>query len=228
MISIIIPIYNRGHQLGRCLESILNQTYKNYEVIIVNDGSTDNSAEVINSYRERFGINLNVYEQKKQGAQAARNYGAKHAHGELLLFCDADVIMAPSMLKIMHDTISREKQAAYVYSNFIWVKKKFRLEKFSSEKLKTMPYIHTCSLIRKEYFPGFDLNIKKFQDWDLWLTILEKGGEGVWIDQYLFRKQSGGTMSSWLPSFAYKLLPFLPAVKRYHEAKAIIINKHHL
>ena len=228
MISIIIPVYNRGKQIGACLESILNQSYKNYEVIIVNDGSTDNTREVIDSYRERFGINLSLHDQNNQGPQVARNQGAKYSHGEFLLFCDGDIILNSRMLEKMHNALKSNPEAAFVYSNFIWVKKKFKLEKFSTEKLRTIPYIHTCSLIKKEFFPGFDVNIKRFQDWDLWLTILEQGHGGVWIDDFLFRKQSGATMSSWLPSFTYKLFPFLPKVKKYHQAMNVIKQKHRL
>ncbi len=136
--------------------------------------------------------------------------------------------MKPSMLREMKETLQKNPQASYAYSNFIWVKKKFRLEPFSAKKLKQMPYIHTCSLIRKEHFPGFDEDIKRFQDWDLWLTMLEAGHSGIWIDKFLFKKQSGATMSSWLPSFAYKIFPFLTKVKNYKKARDVIKTKHNL
>lgn len=228
MISIIIPAYNRGKEIGLCFDSILDQTYKNFEVITVNDGSTDDTSVVINSYKEKFGHTLSTHDQKNQGPQVARNTGAKYAHGEFIIFCDGDVIMQATMLEKMLTALNDNPEAAYAYSNFIWVKKKFKLQEFNIEKLKTMPYIHTCSLIRKEYFPGFDPEIKRFQDWDLWLTILEQGHGGVWIDEFLFRKQSGATMSSWLPSFAYKLFPFLPKVRKYKKTMQIIKTKHNL
>lgn len=226
MISIIIPVFNRGKEIGKCLASILVQTYKNYEVIIIDDGSTDNSEEIISQYKEEFGIALTVHTQKNQGPQIARNNGAKFSRGEFLLFCDADIIMQPTMLEKMLEALRQKPEAVYAYSNFIWVKKKFKLQEFSTEKLRTMPYIHTCSLLKKEYFPGFDVNIKRLQDWDLWLTILEQGHGGVWIDEFLFRKQSGATMSSWLPSIFYKIFPFLPSVKKYKQAVKIIKDKH--
>lgn len=228
MISIIMPAYNRGKEIGKSLESILAQTDDNYELIIVNDGSTDNTKEVIDAFKEEFGFSFSYHEQQNQGPQVARNNGAKYVHGEYLLFCDGDIIMQPTMLADMRQALIDNPEASYAYSNFIWVKKKFKLGTFSAEKLKQMPYIHTCSMIRKEHFPGFDENIKRFQDWDLWLTMLEAGHTGVWIDKFLFRKQSGATMSSWLPSFTYKLLPFLPKVRKYKKAMAIIKNKHNL
>ena len=82
--------------------------------------------------------------------------------------------------------------------------------------------------MRAEVFPGFDEDLKKFQDWDLWLTIGEKNGRGIWIDQVLFQVATGGTMSSWLPSIAYRLLPMWPAVRRYQQALKIIKRKHNL
>ncbi|HQA64128.1 MAG TPA: hypothetical protein PK085_03445, partial [bacterium] len=103
----------------------------------------------------------------------------------------------------------------------------FKLWPFDPAKLKKMPYIHTSSLIRREFFPGFDENLKKFQDWDLWLTILERGGQGIWLEQSLFSIKSGGTMSSWLPKIFYQL-PWLKKVKAYRQAERIIKIKHNL
>jgi hypothetical protein len=99
---------------------------------------------------------------------------------------------------------------------------------FSAEKLTKMPYIHTMALIKRKDFPatGWDESIKKLQDWDLWLTMLEQGKIGYWVHQVLFTVAPGGIYSSWLPSAAYKLLPFLPAVKKYQAAVKIIKTKH--
>jgi hypothetical protein len=93
-----------------------------------------------------------------------------------------------------------------------------------------MPYISSMSLVRTKDFPitGWDENLKKFQDWDLWLTIGEQRGKGIWIDQPLFSACANGTMSSWLPSFAYKFLPFLPTVMKYKKAVRLIKEKHGL
>ncbi len=230
MISIIIPIYNQAEHLPNLLNSIKQQSYDNYEIIIVNDGSTDELDEIINKYKPLFGNKLNYLEQKNMGASAARNKGAGLARGNYIIFCDADVVMEPMMLELMLKTLEAAPGADFCYSSFIWGNKKFKLWPYDAEKLKTMPYINTTSLIRRKDFPGFDESLKKFQDWDLWLTMLEQSHPGVWIDQILFKVAVGGTqtMSNWLPSLAYKLLPWLKQVKKYNQAKAIIFKKHNL
>lgn len=230
MISIIIPVYNQAGHLDNCLASIKEQTCDNYEIIVIDDGSKDDIETVINKYRPVFGEKLYYFKQANQGASAARNRGAGMAKGEYLIFCDADIIMEPEMLESMLNTLKKNSGASFCYSSFIWGKKKFLLWPYDHEKLKRMPYINTASLIKKEYFPGFDEKLKRFQDWDLWLTLAERGQTGVWLDKILYKVDTGGaqTMSRWLPALAYKLLPFLPMVKKYNQAKEIVMKKHDL
>lgn len=232
MISVIIPLYNRSKTIVSTLESLANQTHQDFEVIIVNDGSTDNSEALVAAYLkkhegERSYLFIN---QHNQGAPAARNNGFKRSRGDLILFCDADAILLPEALAVMSAALTLNPGASYAYSSFNWGKKLFKLDEFNPEKLKKMPYIHSMSLIRRSDFPsqGWDITIKKFQDWDLWLTMLEQGKIGVWIPRVLFKVIPGGTISSWLPSFSYRFLPFLPAVRKYKQAMAVIKAKHGL
>ena len=223
MISVIMPVYNAEKILKRCLESIFNQTIGDVEIIAVNDGSADGSADILRQYQDK----IKIINQVNTGAPAARNAGFAASRGGQIIFCDADIIMAPTMLEKMSVALDRNSAAAYAYSSFKFGWKKFRLWPFDGSKLRQMPYIHTTSLIRREYFPGFDEKLKKFQDWDLWLTMLERGGQGVWLDEMLFTVKSGGTMSSWLPKVFYRL-PWLKTVRQYDEAKEIIKKKHNL
>jgi len=228
MISIIIPVYNQAEKLDQCLASIKKQKFDNYEIIVVDDGSKDNAEEVYVKYKEVFSFKISLITQDNKGANAARNAGFRRAKGEFLLFCDADLILEANMLVLMLEALKNNPEAGYAYCSFKFGHKTFKLWPFDHEKLKKMPYIHTTSLIRREIFPlsGWDENIKRLQDWDLWLTMMGQGHYGVWIDRILFKVQSGGTMSNWLPSFAYKILPFLPKVKKYNEAVAILKAKH--
>ena len=235
MISIIIPIYNQAETLLDCLDSILKQSYDNYEVIIVNDGSTDKTALVAEKYQNIFKQQDKAFtylEQANQGPQNTRNTGYKRSHGDFLLFCDADTVLSPTMLEEQINALKKHLEIGYVYSSFIWGFKKFRVGKFDAKRLKSEPYINTTALIRREAFPelGWDESIKRFQDWDLWLTILRNGYQGYWIDKVLFKIQRKGkqTMSNWLPSFTYRFLKFLPKVKKYNEAKKIIKQKYNL
>lgn len=229
MISIVIPVYNQADKLKKCLDSIIGQTYDNYEIIVVNDGSTDNFEKIIKPYKDKLGLKLEIINQENQGAAAARNRGARRGRGEFIIFCDADVVMLTrGMLRIMREALRQAPQASYAYSSFKWGLKTFRLWPFDAAKLREQPYIHTTSLIKRNDFPGFDENIKRLQDWDLWLTMLEQGHEGAWINRILFKVETGGTMSSWLPGFFYKIFPFLPVVKKYRRAVAIIKQKHNL
>ena len=231
MISIIIPIYNQAKKLEKTLESILKQTYTNWELILVNDGSKDDVEEVLaKKTKESLENNFLYLKQENRGAPSARNLGASRANGEYLFFCDADAILKPDALLKLRDLLINTPSAAYAYSSFYWGKKLFKLEEFSSERLKRAPFIHTMALIRHLAFfqVSWDENIKKFQDWDLWLSLLAKGYVGVFLDEALFKVSPGGHISSWLPAFAYKYFPFLKTVKKYNAALAVIKDKHKL
>jgi glycosyltransferase involved in cell wall biosynthesis len=232
MISIIIPVYNGAEKIVKTLQSIQNQSYQDFEIIIVNDGSSDGVENVCANYLKNIQSNNHYIfiNQNNAGAPAARNRGWQEARGQYLFFCDADAILAPLALEKMQTALDNHPEASYAYPSFRWGKKLFKLEEFKADKLKNMPYIHTMALIRREDFPknGWDIRIKKLQDWDLWLTMLEEGKIGVWIPEILFSISPGGTISSWLPAFAYKLFPFLPAVKKYKEAIHIVKEKHGL
>lgn len=231
MISIIIPIYNQADKLSDCLESILRQNYCDHEIIIINDGSIDNFQIVSDKYNIIFNeknISFKIIYQYNQGAPVARNRGYRESIGEYLFFCDADTILYPNCLQDFIFCLNTNQDASYAYSSFYFGSKLFKLFKFSPEKLKKFPFITTMSLIKRNHFTGFDESLKKFQDWDLWLSMLEKGHTGVWVDKILFKVQTGGTMSNWLPSFAYKFFPFLSEVKKYKKSMEIIKKKHGL
>lgn len=230
MISIIIPVYNGEKTIINTVKSIESQTYRDFEVVIVNDGSRDNTRSVFEKFLESFKVENNYYfiNQENKGAPAARNRGFKESRGEYLFFCDADAVLKNDTLEKMVQVLESNQEVAYTYSSFYWGKKLFKLWPFDAEKLQKMPYIHTMSLIRRNAFPGWDESVKKLQDWDLWLTMLENGHQGFFIDEALFKIKPGGTISSWLPAFAYKAFPFLPSVKKYNQALKVIKDKHNL
>jgi len=232
MISVIIPVYNQAEKLKQTLISLNKQSYRDFEVIIVNDGSTDNPEKTFTDFLEINQSELSFYyfNQVNLGAPAARNHGFREAKGDFLFFCDADAVLEPKALETLLEALIQNPEASYAYPSFKWGHKLFKGQTFDANKLQQKPYIHTMALIRQKDFTitGWDESIKKFQDWDLWLTMLENNKFGIFVNEFLFTVAPGGTISSWLPSFAYKLLPFLPAVKKYQAAMAVIYNKHQL
>jgi len=229
MISIIIPVYNQAKKLEVTLNSIARQEYEDWEVIVVNDGSTDDPEAVFSDFTKSVNLDKRFVfiNQENMGAPAARNRGFQEAQGEYLFFSDADADLRPEALIELLRALEGNNNASYAYPSFRWGSKLFKVGPYSAEKLKAGPYIHTMALIRREDFPanGWDESIKKFQDWDLWLTMSENGKSGVWVDKVLFTIAPGGTISSWLPSFAYKLFPYLKSVKKYNAAMAVIKKK---
>lgn len=89
LVSIVIPVYNMGKYLTKCLESAVNQTYGNIEIVCIDDGSTDNSAAIIRSFSEKDGRIKYLY-QENRGLSAVRNVGMEKSHGEYILFLDSD------------------------------------------------------------------------------------------------------------------------------------------
>jgi len=174
--------------------------------------------------------------QPNQGAPTARNNGFAQSVGSFVLFCDADVEMRPEMLFELENALKTHPDASYAYSSFKWGWKSFSSFSFDAQRLRQMNYIHTSALMRRAVFPLFDVSLKRFQDWDLWLTILEKGGKGIFVEKELFtvvEEDRPERMSTWLPSllirFPWNIIGWMPKrVKKYMSAKEIIVKKHHL
>lgn len=89
-VTVIIPVYNSEKYIGRCLDSVLNQTYKDFEILIVNDGSKDNSQKIIDSYNEKYSHKIISIEQENKGVAITRNESIKKANGKYIMFIDND------------------------------------------------------------------------------------------------------------------------------------------
>lgn len=226
-ISVIIPTYQHGKSILTCLNSVFSQSRIPDEVIVVDDGSTDTTKEVVKSLAK----NVTYFYQDNQGAAAARMTGFEKSSGSLVLFCDADVMMQPNMLELLENALKNDSEASWAYSGFNWGWKSFKSRAFDFERLKQDNFIHTTALIRRDAFVGFDTSLKRFQDWDLWLSMAEEGHKGAYVPSNLFRvnHQFGRSgMSAWVPSFFFKLPWKIKRVRDYEEAKNVIKQKHSL
>ena len=112
LVSVVVPNYNYSVYLPDCLNSILNQSYQNIEIILVDDGSSDNSVAIGKSFGER----VTVVIQEHQGVNAARNLGIKVARGAYLAFCDSDDVWLPEKIKLQVDFLETNGNFGLVYS----------------------------------------------------------------------------------------------------------------
>jgi len=143
MFSVVIPLYNKEKHILRAINSVLNQNYQNFEIIIVNDGSTDNSAEIVKQIKNK---KIKLFQQENKGVSAARNKGIELSQRKYIAFLDADDIWEPFFLDLILDLINTyPKAAAY---GTAWEFKKNNFEK--SAKFNYVP-ADTKDLI-KDYF----------------------------------------------------------------------------
>lgn len=179
MISVIIPLYNKEKTILRCLNSVLGQTYKEFEVIVVDDGSVDNGVSIIeNSISDK---RVKIIKQKNGGVSKARNTGAKAANGNWLVFLDADDYWLPDFLLRMHDAANNHKGFSLIQcASFIYdeindiVHTDLMIDKYYHKvvlfnffrSLETAPHIGASLISRTDFNEsgGFNENLKNNED----------------------------------------------------------------
>lgn len=128
VISIIIPVYNASKYIEKCLESIINQTYQSIEIIVINDGSKDNSLEILNEYASKDN-RIKVIDKENGGVSSARNLGIDKATGKYIMFIDSDDYIEKDMLEVMCRQIERqEAQICLCGMNVVSIKDEKSLE----------------------------------------------------------------------------------------------------
>ena len=152
-LSIIIPVYNSEKTIAACLESIINQLSDKVEIVIVDDGSTDKSAEIVKKYQADNEC-IRLYKTKNNGPSAARNYGIKKSNGERILFMDSDDEMSNDAIK----TILEFDPAVFVMIGYVEKYKRIGIKHIPVEennltKEKAIDYLFTNKCIR-----GFSVN----------------------------------------------------------------------
>jgi glycosyltransferase involved in cell wall biosynthesis len=181
VVSVIIPCYNHGHYLPKAIESVRSQTHPAVEIIVVDDGSTDNTKAVATSFSEvRY-----VY-QRNQGLSATRNAGIRHSTGEYLIFLDADDWLYQDAIAINLRYLRQNEQAAFVsgaHDRFIEDKNLLKEEIIKVESDHYLHLLH-CNYIgvpaavtyRKWAFDEllYDVSLKSCEDYDIYLKIARK------------------------------------------------------
>ena len=181
-ISVIVPTYNRADMLADCIDSILNQTMNDFEVIVVSDGSTDQTKEVIGNYNDP---RLLFFEKENGGQASARNLGIKKSKGKYISFCDDDDRFYSDHLEILHRILETNKDIGLVYSDAVWVYKNGSKEPevkfckdFDKKSFENFNYITTQTvLFRKSRLRDVDLFDESvgfrdgLEDWEFFLRL---------------------------------------------------------
>ena len=132
-ISIIVPIYNAEKYLKKCIDSLINQTKKEIEIILINDGSTDNSEKIIKEYNDE---RIVYFKNKNQGIGITRNFGIERSHGKYLLFIDSDDYIELNTCEVLYNKVIEEK-LDIVVCNFYKDFEDGRIEKITIDKFNT-------------------------------------------------------------------------------------------
>lgn len=117
LVSIIVPMYNSEKYIVRCIDSLLEQSYENIEIIVVDDGSSDNSVEIIKKYNDN---RINIYQKRNEGVSATRNLGIEKSNGDFLLFVDSDDYVSKDIVKVMLDKVNSENSMILCNNKEIW------------------------------------------------------------------------------------------------------------
>lgn len=192
IVSIIIPCYNQGRFLSETIESVLNQNYQNWECIVVNDGSIDNTEQIALSYCEKDSRIKYAYKQNG-GLSSARNKGISLSRGKYILPLDSDDKIGTDYCKLAVYELDHNVNAKIVYCRSFFFGAKFgewKLPSFSVNKILGENVIFCSAFFRRSDFDktkGYNVNMKfGLEDWDFWLSIIELGGEVIKIDKVLF------------------------------------------
>jgi len=179
-VSVIIPSYNRGWIIKEAVDSVLAQDYSDFELIVVDDGSTDNTSEILNSYKE----DIKVLYQDNKGVSAARNRGVAASSGRFVAFLDSDDLWLAQKLTVQVEFFNKTPDALICQTEELWIRKGIRVNPKKRHKKPSgmifEPSLELCLvspsavMIRRSLFDrvgGFDETLPACEDYDLWLRI---------------------------------------------------------
>ncbi|MFN3307300.1 MAG: glycosyltransferase family 2 protein, partial [Candidatus Kapaibacteriota bacterium] len=219
LVSVIIPCYNLAQYLPEAVESVVKQTFTDWECIIVNDGSTDNTSnvarEIIAKYTDK---RIYLLEKENGGPAEARNFGIRHSKGKFILPLDADDLIHPTFLEKTVNVLLKDPNIHIVYTDLQEFGERNNLviaRNWNPAILRFQNHLNYCSLYCRQVWEAVGgYNNSGYEDWDFWIGCAEKGFNALRIPEPLFfyriRKVSRYTQQN----------------KRDLENKALIVRNH--
>jgi FkbM family methyltransferase len=206
LVSVVIPCYKQAHFLPEAVESVIGQTFSDWEIVIVNDGSPDNTSEVAKQLAAKHpGKQIRLVEKPNGGLPGARNAGIRAARGKYLLPLDADDKIKPTLLAKLVPILDTHPKVGFAYTHiqhFGEIDTEFPLPDFDRATLITKDNIAcVCALVRRsawEQAGGYNEAMREgYEDWDFWIGCVEHGWEGHCLHEPLFMyRKCGRTMLS--------------------------------
>lgn len=242
-VSIVIPAYNSSRYLPETIEHVLSQTFSDYEVLVINDGSTDNTAEIATRYSQQDS-RVKLFSQNNQGLSGARNTGIQIAQGEYIAFLDSDDHWLPHKLAAHMDHFARLPNLGISFGRIEFMSFDGKpTRRFSNSRLVNLTPKHlyyensivtpSNAVIRRsvlEQIGLFDRTLRVWEDIDLFLRAASKGWKVEGIDQVLVRyrtNQAGLSSNFYLmeedwQQFSNRVQQYEPELvnQHYHKAKA--------
>lgn len=215
MISIIVPLYNKGNLVCKTIDSVLRQDYDDFEIIVVDDGSKDDSAEYVKSYTDP---RVHYYFKENGGVSSARNYGTKFAHGDWIMYLDADDEILPGALSELISLNKKFPGCKLLTGQILWLVKGKELENkkiravsrpFCSSHPFFTIWLNKCypgtrnMLVHKslvQELGGYDERMSFFEDWEFSLRMA-RCGRIACTDKNIgiYNQEEGGLSTSWHP-----------------------------
>ncbi len=223
-VSVVIPTYNRAHIVGRAVKSVLGQTYQDWEIVVVDDGSKDDTRAAVEAFHEpriRF-----IAHERNQGQCAAWNTGINAARGKYVAFLDSDDEWLPEKLAKSVEAFGKhDERVGLVYSGKMLLEENGTvlgvrtptLQGNVHDALLAWDFIGSCTrvVVRRDVLRqvgGFDLSLPSCDDWDLWIRV-SKVSEVAAIEECLVKRYLGPDQLS-------------GSLKRIYEGKVRVIEKH--
>ncbi|MCK9484616.1 MAG: glycosyltransferase [Candidatus Marinimicrobia bacterium] len=198
-ISVIIPTYNREASLGRAIESVLNQTYRNFELIVIDDGSTDDTSRIIRTHKKR----IRYYSQLHSGVSSARNLGLEKSEGTWVAFLDSDDYWLPQKLARQMECLAENPQWLVMQTDEKWIRRGVAVNPMKKHRKYSGWIFPQCLplcivspsavIVHQKVFNDvgvFDASLPVCEDYDLWLRIALKYEIGL-LPEKLIVKTGG-------------------------------------
>lgn len=242
VISIIVPCYNQGIFLADALNSVIKQTFKNWECIIIDDGSSDNTKTISKDFCDKDSRFTYIY-QENNGVSSARNNAISHAKGEYILPLDADDMIAETYIEKALTAFKNNPELKLVYCRvklFGTLNNEWVIPEYSFNELLWRNIIFCSAVYKKSDFDktkGYNTTLQGFEDWDFWLSFLKPTDSVLKLDEILFfyriKEKSRNNEASQKLLYLYNCIyknhedlykPFLQDIIHYHNDSEQYIN----